>query len=72
MTEQQVLDKYFFIKTDNVQQSQLMIPKLRTVTRKLTNKKFKVNNCSCRGKESKQQTIMLIILRGPIKITQRD
>ena len=43
MTEQQILDKYFFIKTDNVQQSQLMIPKLRSVMRKLTNKKWYQN-----------------------------
>lgn len=43
MTEQQVLDKYFLIKTDNVQQPQLMIPKLQSVMRKLTNKKWYQN-----------------------------
>ena len=43
MTEQQILDKYFLIKTDNVQESQLMIPKLRSVMRKLTYKKWYQN-----------------------------
>ena len=38
MNEQLVLDKYFLIKTNNVLESQIMIPKLRTVMRKLTNK----------------------------------
>ena len=43
MNEQLVLDKHFLIKTNNVLESQIMIPKLRTVMRKLTNKRWYQN-----------------------------